>query len=504
MNLDHNSPPNTEINTPIYGQTQGAETPVVWRTKLGRVAAVAVLLTSGIGVNWLNNQRDESDGEKTVLIEPASQASYNNAAIADKALQYVGHWGGDACRDAHMLDNGNKGTTVGGPEFDGGECRTFVNCIVKMVSGGQQNIGWGSDNYFSALAANGQEIHDINTLSKGDVVQIGSYGTHTFIIVGRNKDNSFHVVDSNYYGYNKRVSDHDMFVTLSSNARAFRLGSIPAPAPPKPKPTPKPQPVPFDANKYKNHIVEWDNGPGEQHTSWLVGDDGKRYWIPDVPTFWCLRGKGIPDDGVQPSSVLDHLPDTGEKASCIPGLDRAMAVPEPLPPTPPPEAPMQKEQPVAVPPPKPRPAPSTTTTTRPPASTPPPTTPPPTTQRPPDTIPPPKKIILHVYNKVTNGSAMVEDKTPVRLTRHPHPYCNDECLEGTERNSGQTYEAAVCQTHGPYDTNGNNHDPSDDHNPGRYESTWYYGVRLADGRFGYTSDVWVEPSQRGGLNLPAC
>ena len=57
---------------------------------------------------------------------------YDNAAIADKALSYVGRWGGEACRDAGKLDNGNTGTTVGG--YGGGQCRTFVNCILWMVS----------------------------------------------------------------------------------------------------------------------------------------------------------------------------------------------------------------------------------------------------------------------------------------------------------------------------------------------------------------------------------
>jgi hypothetical protein len=41
-------------------------------------------------------------------------------------------------------------------------------------------------------------------------------------------------------------------------------------------------------------------------------------------------------------------------------------------------------------------------------------------------------------------------------------------------------------------------------NPGRATSTLYYGVQLADGTFGYVPEVWIDPSQRGGLGLLGC
>lgn len=101
---------------------------------------------------------------------------------------------------------------------------------------------------------------------------------------------------------------------------------------------------------------------------------------------------------------------------------------------------------------------------------------------------------------------MREDSTPVRLTTQPWAFCSSRgCnINGTERSSGGTYDAAVCQRSGERITNGNDSSPADDGNPERFESTRYYGVRLANGTFGYVSEVWIRAADRGGLGLPAC
>jgi hypothetical protein len=124
----------------------------------------------------------------------------------------------------------------------------------------------------------------------------------------------------------------------------------------------------------------------------------------------------------------------------------------------------------------------------------------------PATTPPPVGKVITVDNRVTNGMAMSQDDIPLRLTTRPETYCGlHGCnINGTERTSGQTYDSAVCQTTGDRYTNGNDSDPADDANPERFESTRYYGVRLTDGVFGYTSEVWVRAADRGGLGLPAC
>ena len=67
---------------------------------------------------------------------------------------------------------------------------------------------------------------------------------------------------------------------------------------------------------YIGHIVEWVNGGRQPNTSWLVGNNGERYWIPNTSIFFCLVKKGYIDRGPQSSTVLDDLPDLGQWASC--------------------------------------------------------------------------------------------------------------------------------------------------------------------------------------------
>lgn len=125
----------------------------------------------------------------------------------------------------------------------------------------------------------------------------------------------------------------------------------------------------------------------------------------------------------------------------------------------------------------------------------------------PGVVPPgPLRRLLVVDNRVTNGLGMREDSTPVRLTTQPWTFCTSRgCnINGTERSSGGTYDAAVCQTNGERTTNGNDHDAADDGNPERFESSRYYGVTLSNGTFGYVSEVWIRAADRGGLGLPAC
>jgi hypothetical protein len=118
---------------------------------------------------------------------------------------------------------------------------------------------------------------------------------------------------------------------------------------------------------------------------------------------------------------------------------------------------------------------------------------------------PPRRVIT-VDNRVTNGGSMREDSTPARLTTQPWVFCGSRgCnINGTERSTGGTYDAAICQTSGERTTNGNDHDASDDGNPERFESTRYYGVQLSNGIFGYVSEVWIRAADRGGLGLPHC
>jgi hypothetical protein len=175
---------------------------------------------------------------------------YNNANIATKALQYVGQWGGNACRDAHK------------PGDSGGQCRAFVNCIVWMVSGHTQNLG-GRDYYQPFLAAGGRRITSVAQLSEGDIVQVGE-GTHTFIIVAPISITAagvgtFSVVDSNHE-YNERVMHYNRTFSLSNTTRAYRMGAIPAAKTPAPAPSSQPAQTeaapPAAAEPAPSHSVE--------------------------------------------------------------------------------------------------------------------------------------------------------------------------------------------------------------------------------------------------------
>lgn len=75
---------------------------------------------------------------------------------------------------------------------------------------------------------------------------------------------------------------------------------------------------PESLSEYANHIVQWDGDHKRQKTSWLVGPDLKRRWIPDIATYHCLITHGVT---LWPtplsSSILDRLPDlTGVHANC--------------------------------------------------------------------------------------------------------------------------------------------------------------------------------------------
>lgn len=133
--------------------------------------------------------------------------------------------------------------------------------------------------------------------------------------------------------------------------------------------------------------------------------------------------------------------------------------------------------------------------------------PPPVTAAPtPVSAPSAPRAVVTVDNRTTNGAGMREDPTPLRLTTRPWVRCGSRgCnVNGTERTTGGTYDAAVCQTQGERYTNGNDSSAADDGNPELFTSTLYYGVRLTDGTFGFVSEVWVRRDQRGGLGLPGC
>ena len=112
---------------------------------------------------------------------------------------------------------------------------------------------------------------------------------------------------------------------------------------------------------------------------------------------------------------------------------------------------------------------------------------------------------LTIYNKVTNGSTEMREDTPAYLSTVTRNYCKrDGCaIGGTDMNTGATI-TGLCWVWGDRTTNGEDGNSRDDGNPGLYSSTRWYKARHPGGAVGYISEVWIDPSQRGGAGLPAC
>jgi hypothetical protein len=131
-----------------------------------------------------------------------ASGSYDNANIATDALTHVGQ--------------------------KYGQCWTFVRDMIYQASDGTQDISAvaGGGDYFAHLVnAGGTQITSLDDLSKGDVVQKGEYGDHTYIIVGRVSGSTFDVVDANH-ALNEVVMHYHRKVVLDSNDRAYRFGYV--------------------------------------------------------------------------------------------------------------------------------------------------------------------------------------------------------------------------------------------------------------------------------------
>jgi hypothetical protein len=165
------------------------------RSRTYRLRAILATIALLVGVTFVS----------TLVASPAQAVgSYDNAEIADYALTFDGQ--------------------------QKGECRAFVNEVVAHVSGGTQSINTSGDGYFdSFLREGGQRITDYKALVKGDIVQLDDGSNlHTWIIVSRNTDGSYTVVDSNHLNDDGivRVYSRTQFTDLSSTTRAYRMGTV--------------------------------------------------------------------------------------------------------------------------------------------------------------------------------------------------------------------------------------------------------------------------------------
>jgi O-glycosyl hydrolase len=64
----------------------------------------------------------------------------------------------------------------------------------------------------------------------------------------------------------------------------------------------------INPGSYKGKIVQWEGDTAAQKTSWFVGWDGNRRWIPDLPTFQCLHDAGAGNALSLSTEALNQLP----------------------------------------------------------------------------------------------------------------------------------------------------------------------------------------------------
>lgn len=113
--------------------------------------------------------------------------------------------------------------------------------------------------------------------------------------------------------------------------------------------------------------------------------------------------------------------------------------------------------------------------------------------------------VITVSNKVTDGPAAVREDEPLRLFFSPQLCGTQTCVvPGPGFRTGNRIDRVVRQTSGQEITNGEKRNARDDTNPQLVSSSLWYGVSTDSGRLAYFSEVWAEPNQRGGLQLPDC
>lgn len=219
--------------------------------------------------------------------------------------------------------------------FNYRNCTDFVAWFLGISwSSFRFPAGQGNASDWEAYAANaGLEV--THSPSVGDVAWWGreraqGFG-HVAIVTAVNSNGTVTIAEYNGDG----EGDYDLRPNVVADAYLH-----------KPAPTPPPAPAqPSAAQQYAGHIVQWSGDHNAQKAAWLVGSEGKRFWIPTIAIYWCLVEQGHPGPDVLPASVLEQLPDSGQSATCSGGRGGSeeplpkvepKATPEEAPPPPPP------------------------------------------------------------------------------------------------------------------------------------------------------------------------
>ena len=215
-------------NLVIYDNANGAR----WASNTdGRGPVRLVVQDDGNTVLYTNSTAVWATNTSVPAPAPAPAPGQTTGdRIANFAAQYVGQWGGNACRDAGWSGyTGGLPGVNGAPSREGdGQCRAFANCVVKKVTGINPVVGGGS----YALAGASQ-VSPQNA-GKGDIIQrVGRL--HTAIVLenrGQVAPNkwSFTVVDPNFDpNYNgttnfgdEIVRQHEWTVEINTSVTIWR------------------------------------------------------------------------------------------------------------------------------------------------------------------------------------------------------------------------------------------------------------------------------------------
>jgi hypothetical protein len=113
--------------------------------------------------------------------------------------------------------------------------------------------------------------------------------------------------------------------------------------------------------------------------------------------------------------------------------------------------------------------------------------------------------VVTAQNRVVVGSTGTVEDTPLYISMLTVPRCaQHHCELPNSRIADGTRLVAICFVLGAGMTNMNLGVLSTRKNPARITSDIWYGIRTANGRFGYVSEVYLTPKSRGGLDLRKC
>lgn len=109
--------------------------------------------------------------------------------------------------------------------------------------------------------------------------------------------------------------------------------------------------------------------------------------------------------------------------------------------------------------------------------------------------------VVTIFNKVVLDENNMREDSPSYLSKRTVNMCKKLGCAVTNTGYGTGDKVrALCKTTGEANTNRFGDTPNKDN----YDSTLWYLIVGPDGPVGYLSDVWINPTQRGGLKLPEC